>query len=584
MRRVLLNDFSGGIAGDGSYVSGRQVADAHGFILDDQNRLRAQPAIDRHGGIASTAPFNVNPTDIFGLAAFRVGERVYLLFNTGYQLKYLKLARTGAASVPDQPGNYTATGEFLLPSNDTYPITPRGQIQWNRNNKLVPAYLYQYAPGTTQGGTPNAFVVLEKEDGTGLEVVTFQNFFPTIQETTENGATVTKAESSAIPRTQTATMWRGVPIFGGIDWTLDTSIDWKVGLNQTTAKAFPNYLFFGHPLNNGFVDPRYPLQVSETGTAIVKMFEVDEGLLCFTTGNQGQSGVVLVRGTPADYNTSDPNGVVERLSGFNPTGAACYWEEQQSVLFVTDDRRVVQYRGGRFADISPYSADITVAQQFDTVPVSTVTAVGRYVVYADAATNTVWVLRSYGEDGAWTRLVMPEGKIEYHSFIEAGGNVYFTIRDADQRAKLYSIHFAPTVPSGIGTNTFVAPGSPAVQAGPGSRRGLVAGVEVELRVVTSPQGANDPVTEKWWHEVGARVRRGSPTPATLVAIEQFVQTPTQEADSYRVEINAPVSAYERTEVVPGIGPAPILQIGLVCKGDAVIESIHYDFDSGTGRR
>jgi hypothetical protein len=225
-----------------------------------------------------------------------------------------------------------------------------------------------------------------------------------------------------LPFCQVVTMWDDIPTFGNILWNKTSFLS----LNISTSKPFTNYLWLSDPVSPGKIDPRYPVRAADEGAKIVGLHPVEEGLLVLTTRSDSgnQSGVMLLRGSAADYMQSGDNvsasGSLEVVapiymfdSLYRDTRASCYWNAQQSVLFVSNEGRLYQYRNGRVADITPpglhentvdFAEQMTMSNQGLSLLGGSVVADGPYAIFSHEPSGRVWVMQAVGETAAWTEL------------------------------------------------------------------------------------------------------------------------------------------------------------------------------------
>lgn len=589
MARVSFTDFSGGIAADGVVLNDRQVADAYGLVLDDQKRLRSQPPIDQMATDGASE-----------LSKLVVGGNTWLVRRSNEETPGFSYVKLDAASGKATPVSGIVQFEWQ-PIAGAFSQHHRvvGQIRFNDAGRLRPALLIHLPPQDGPVGEPNGkgYYVLENADGSALQAVEIASSYPNL--TLRDNAYF--AESSAVPRCSVATMWRDIPVYANIEFPGVQSNDWYRDNNfsATTAKPYSNFIYFGNATNNGWVDPRYPHRVSDDGTTIIGMFEVDEGLLCFTTGSSNASGVILLRGTPSDFTVDAvDNATNERITGLAPMQALdgeqasvlarsmSYWDEQQSVLFVTSDNRLMQYRTGRLADLSPQTAAAPPMAGRIGGSATSVAAAGRYLVFADSRQQTLWIMRSYGSEGAWTRLALPAGEPLFGSMIEADGDIYWihvTFGEDDEAlSKVCVLRLTDaesTVESGLGPASM--PGVLAERRGPQSRRGEVIGAQPPLRLITRMIGDDQPNIEKWWDEVAVRVVRPSTNSATVVGVTTVFQDADQNVGSYVENINAGITRPAETVVLNAAGPATVAQFVLELKGDIVVEALTVTFEPGT---
>jgi hypothetical protein len=626
VKKVLLDDFSGGAAFDGVFVTDRQVADAKGFVLDDQRRLRSQPALAKIGSIPTITSFGILVTE---------GERCYLVVTCSdnsirYRPVPLASNNTGDLAAMTYVTLNAAVG---LPGTVGKVI---GQIRWKRENEYEPAVLIHH-PTTSTAANQYAHVVFEvgSPGNYGLAVDTVTNIYPGVAQrvatatvgnggsgytsaptvsftggggsgatataTVSGGAVVgitvtnggsgyssapavsfsggggtgatgavvmeTVGLSGRMPRASKAVMWRDFMVLADIEWSAAN----PTTITSANAKRYRNYLWVADPLDPSKFDSRFPVRVAEEGSRITDLVAVDEGLLVFSTNSGGASGLALLRGTPADFFGTDPEGVLEPIAGMDPDGNATFWPEQQSVLFTTVDNRLIQYRQGRINDLSPFTAGLPGVGN-PTEDGSTpgtpdndrrggyVMTCGRYVVLRDDLTDEVYALRSYGDDGAWTRL--NPGTVDLNGIV---GQASF-------REDLF---FATA--TGVFRWRFGIDPKPDLS----TERGTVLGTAVDLMMRTRTLGINSPFTTKFWDKVGVRLTK---RPGSLDAAQvRSIKTLGRDRDHQLIWNTTTLNQTLGTpavfqEVVPGHGDTTTCEVELVCRGDVTVDSVTVWFD------
>lgn len=408
MKRVVLSDFSAGIDFSQNTLHGNNHCEEALGFLPFRNGMRSQWPSKHISWLSSVA------------AIATLGDNIVHFTNTGH-IGIFKL--TFGESV------FTSLREET--PHQVFHVDVAGVVRWEVDvveNGVVTGSEYLsgiVACETVINSNTNVLVaertVLVVPDATGDKVI-YPNAYPALVD--GNPATL------RLPFCQVATMWDDIPVFGNILWSKSSFLT----LNSTTSKPFQNYLWLSDPVSPGKIDPRYPVRAADEGAKIVGLHPVEEGLLVLTTRSDSgnQSGVMLLRGSAADYMQSGDNvsasGSLEVVapifmfdSQYRDTRASCYWNAQQSVLFVANDGRLYQYRNGRVADITPpglhennvdFAEVLTMGNQGLSLRGGSVVADGPYAVFSHEPSGRVWVMQAVGDTAAWSELSLETYPLE----------------------------------------------------------------------------------------------------------------------------------------------------------------------------
>jgi hypothetical protein len=626
VKRVVLDDFSGGAAFDGVFVSERQVADAKGFVLDDQRRLRSQPALARIGSLPTVTSFGLLVTE---------GERSYLVVTcSDNSIRYrFRPGPNTSSSELASAGWVTLNASVGLPGNVGKILGP---IRWKRSSEYEPALLVHHSTSSTVS-EQYAHVLFEvgSPGNYGLAVDTVTNVYPAVTQrvatvTVGNGGTgytsaptvsitggggsgatatatvvggvvtgvtvtnggsgfssnptvgfsggggsgataatimETVGASGRMPRASRATMWRDFLVLADIEWSAAN----PTALSGSNVKKYGNYLWVADPLDPSKFDSRYPVRVAEEGSRITDLVPVDEGLLVLSTSAGGVSGVTLLRGSPSDFFGTTPDGTLEPITGLDPDGNATFWPEQQSVLFPTTDNRLIQYRQGRINDLSPFTAGVSgvgTPTEDGTLPGTPdndrrggyVMSAGRFVILREDRTDEVYALRSYGDDGAWTKL--NPGSVDLNGIV---GHASFK----------EDLFFATS--AGVFRWRFGLERQPDLS----TERGTVLGSPVDLTMRTRTLGVNTPFSTKFWDKVGVRLtkRPGSLDAAQLRSVRTLGRDRDDQLVWNTTTLNQTLGVSGvAQEVVPGHGDTPTCEVEVTCRGDVTIDSVTVWFE------
>lgn len=562
MKRVVMDDFSGGIA-DGAVVTDRQVEEAHGLVLSDRRRLRSQGLLwqDLYGCVRIEDPlFWINSDgDVCELSADYVNGQL-----------------TVTQTVKYSPIGVSSNGAKIFP-------TLVGKVRWKHEGEFVPAAIIRYADFLNE-----VTMVVVLRDSTGaLQVITGLATRPQIDASLN-------PVGGALPRARVACMWDDFLVLGDIEWSAGTvGATTQAQVNALTFKQYSNYIWIGNAQDPSMFQVQFPVAVAEDGAKIVGLFPTDEGLLVLTNHTYGQSGVVLLRGSADTYWASpETDGFTRELIAplnvttakqdplFNDVG--CMWPERQSVLFVADRGSLYQYRGGRVQNISPKSEPFEPQARLGTEAEGHVAVAGGLVYYSNG-TGT-YAMRTYGDDGAWTEIALPS-KPDY--ITPVGDGVVFVREVQSFIAHIRTFEF-------VGLNTTAAGGktlAPTVALDePISASYVIPSPLVDpgvLRLRTRSLGVETPHVEKWWHQVGLVVRSEATQPMRRGAVKSVTSRgylENGEVVEYKVTLEQPIASSSPVEiVVPGFGPAPSCEVEVEITGDVTIERVTVWYDPATER-
>ena len=606
MRKVVIDDFSGGIATGGSFSSLTQVAKADGFLIQDGKRVRSQweiIGIDAPNMSALNPPLTagaqlVAAVPAFGgfLLVFSTGEIVlWNKFGSGAltRVEFLSVDPVDAAQPKSSKYKEAITSfRFLGLGGGTFNESLYCRI--NRRMAVI-EFRGAYVVELTPGGLPSREPVQPLRCTFG--------FRPYVEMTTATQTVAAEPKNGTLIVSQVVTMWNQNLILANI------GDDYAPLWNGVNRAAFPqpNYFYVMDA-----VDPTKPASQFPVGgfakqtDTIVGMIQVDEGMLCFvrSTVEFGEGGVYLLRGTAEDYVGSSIAGQVEKISDICIGGVDfkddvflqnainqeigdaslipyTYWDALQSVVFVSIDGHLYQYRQGRVADITPpflLEADLNNATSEGTRRISLsgcVAAQGQSLLFFHEATKSCYALRAQGETGAWTKML--------------GLNLSGPTQFVNSSAGIMVIANSkmPSAADNVVSRMFVS--WPSAQYKGVSGRGKKMGLPLMLRLATAPVGFDSPHLEKWWHQVGVRVRcaPGNPDGGKVVAITTRGELADGQTAEHREVLPAQLASLPGSGlfeyVVPAYGYGPTCQVELECQGDVIVDSITVWWQPGTDR-
>lgn len=596
--KLDITDFSGGIleAVSPADFTERQSAVVKGFVLEDEVRLRTQGAIQRVSGL----------TDAIAVRTFRGASQSYLLvLRTGGVLEY--------AVAPSRTSLNSATSALSFTNLATVGAEARftGDARAKVSGEYKPAVIVH-----SLAGTGNGYLVYENDAGTALSLQTFSNFLPSLTKTVAlvtvtnggtgytttptvafSGGSGTGAAATArltsqtvvgvtvsaggtgytsnptvsfsggggsgataeatleqigitgrLPRHNVACMWGDTLMLADIQWSEANATS---GLTSGNVKRYSNYAWHAtDPTDLTKFDPRYPSRIAEEGAIVVGLQETSEGMLVITTTSTGQAGLILLRGTPASYDIEKLRPGLGMLPGIEATMRSqvhCWWNDVASTIFVDSLGKIYQVRGSQVERIDRFG----VAAPEVGATTDSVAAIGQWLFAS--RDGRFLVMRSFGNDGAWTELVKPAGTPS--SFSVDRDLLYFV---SDAKLYRYCIE------------------------GPSAERGMVAGSYVDLTFGTRTLGSPEEKLDKWWTQATVRIQ--SITAGTLKTVELLDRGVLASGPGSAVfTLNKSLTGRDLTSV-PGLGPSIECSARLTITGDVRIENISFEVEAGDDER
>jgi hypothetical protein len=545
MKKIVLDDFSGGISQSGAFSALTQLAKADGFVRNDAKRVRSQWPIN--AVVDTEAPNGAAPLLVFpfgyGHAFFYANGLVNANEDGGASGEYGTLAG-GFANVEHIYGGlfrYRKTGESV----------------WRMGKMFLP--LGQPGPDgiPLRNGGEIDFTLTEVPTNVGDEAIL--------------------PDAQIVPHAAVSGMWKEYLIYANTVWNEYSPKDLTIHFD------YQHLMWFMDPLDSSRPISRSPVAGARAGEAITAVQEVEEGLLVFTKpavsyyGLYDKSNLYLLRGTPADFVTETGSGSMEVIAKNMSVSARPHaWDYQQSVVFVAETGRLYQYKNMRIADITP---PFLVESEFISEPADpdtkncAVVTFGPNLFYWHGPTASLFVMHVSEQTGTWSKiaglsssrhaLLMPTTKgifVGIEQDVEASPNQYVQSYEIDLSTKTGTTH-----------------------------RGDVSGEPLTLVFATAPVGFDTPHAEKWWHQVGIRAKcaPGNPDGAKVKAVTTRGVLADGTVAEHRVELPAQVASLSASGLleylVPAYGYGPTCQVELECEGDIIIEAITIWWQSGTER-
>jgi hypothetical protein len=366
-----------------------------------------------------------------------------------------------------------------------------------------------------------------------------------------------RSDAGIVPYCNIGCTLRGQLVLGGIRWSPTTE---SFTTGNTKRNPYSHFLWIAETVSGGDntrFDPRFPYEAADAGAVITALQEVYDGLLVITTPtSSGRSGIVLHRGE-----VLSGEAVVEPLRpglGMAPKISAIHqrrhtwWNEVASTVFVDHLGKVQQVRGNEIIRIDRYG------------PVAPETSNGSELCESIGSWLFVYragrllLLRSFGQDGAWTELVLPPGNLRSMSAYR--DELYFTMVETGGVSKVFRYCIE----------------------GPNAERGLIENQPVDLTFGSRTLGNPQETLEKWWE--GMTIRAEGLANAELRTVKLLSGTPliVPEVAGASFVLNQQLSS--RAEVsVPGLGPSIECSALVTFRGDVRIENLSFDVVAGGER-
>lgn len=396
--------------------------------------------------------------------------------------------------------------------------------------------------------------IIVKKGGSGYTTA------PTVVITPTDGGTGASAFSiiekgavvDVLPRHNVAATWGGnILVLGDIEWSAANA---DGNLSAANVRRYSNMAWITdidalNP-NSLTFDPRYPARLAPEGSTIVGIQQVAEGLIIITTASNGEAGLTLLRGSPNSYELEvlRPGlGVLAGTENYTNGHVHAWWNEVASTLFVDNVGKLHQVRGEQTERVDRYGPE---APERGNVYDKVVVTGGQLFMYRS---GRMLVLRSFGDEGAWSELVLPEGTIT--SMFAFDDSVWFACG-----GKLYRYCIE----------------------GPPAERGLIDGQAVDLVYGSRVLGSPGDTEHRWWQ--GATIRCQGLANAVLKRVKLLAGSPLLSPAPAGATFEL-AQALGRRELVsvPGLGPSVECAVQLTFQGDVRLEDVCVDVTPGWDR-
>lgn len=552
MRPVRLSDFTGGLSEvlAAEDFARDAVAKAKGFVLDTTVSIRSQWALRSFDGsdfvairgFVSEGEYLVGIKDdgtVWWTEAPEVDDEVTDLTWVEFDSIDPEPAYKFIGEIPISGSKQTVTNEV---DGST---TENAATLYGRNGLLI-NYNREIGSGETY---VDPFVVYETSLGT-LDVSVYSKVYPNMV-AHPSIVNLKIPDTDVMPRANVGVLWGDRLVLADIQWFDQTGTDDT--LSDANAVRYQNAMWFSE---GGLVDTFDPLNVvvpCSSDAQIVGLAVIDVGLLVMTTDASGRDGLILLRGTSGSFRVevlrsrlAAPERTSDEHRNFanvwTETGAAVFIDKQGGV-WQTNGVSVSRLDGPTLSAYGPADEDDHCA------------SVGRWL-FVSRGTRML-VLRSFGEQGAWTELSVPGRPM---SMVEASDALWFLIGGVPYR-------FA------VGAS--------------GSVRGTLDGVRMSGLVLATPtvsieQEGDVSHRRALWHRAGvrARGRDGALLNSFKVNAGPALDTPP----SYTVTVNETVGSRYEKVVAAGIGFAIEASVEMSFSGDVEVESVSMWVSSGEPSR
>lgn len=542
MRPIRLSDFTGGLSEVLAAEDFAQdaVAKAKGFVLDTTVSIRSQWALRSFDGedfvairgFISEGEYLVGIKDegtVWWAEAPEVDDESTDLVWVQFTSVAAEPSYRFIGEVPIEASSQTTTNEV-----DGNSISNVATL-YGRNGLLI-SYNKNFAAGEAR---KNSFVVFETSSGT-LSASVFSKAYPRLVPD-PTIANLNVPDTNVMPRGNVGVVWGDRLVIADIEWFDQSGVD--TTLTESTASRYKNAMWFSEAGQVTTFDPLNVVVPCSSDAQIVGLAALDVGLLVMTTDASGRDGLVLLRGTSGSFRIevlrsrlSAPERTSDEHRNFadvwTETGSAVMIDRQGGI-WQTNGVEVARLDGSTLASYGPADEDDHCA------------SVGRWL-FVSRGTRML-VMRSFGEQGAWTELVVP-GKAA--SMTRASNGLWFLVAGVPYR-------FA------VGATSAV--------------RGTLNGSELSNLVLASPtlsieQKGDAAHQRALWHRVGVRARGRGDASLDTVRVNAG---PALDATvpSHVVSPAAPVSSRFELVVPAGIGFAVEASAELSFSGDVEVESM-----------
>lgn len=381
IEQISLADFSGGFVPrrTSTDFSERQWAKLHGFVLEDEARIRSQWALQQVG--ADSGFDELDTLDARVIARKPDGTFWYEGYVPSTETFDVTRARTWT-----QITGITADTELHIvcrvPLRDEDAAGFREGLLLNGRERAGSAYAVYF------------------DGGGNVQVKEWTKKWPDGTEgTTDN----------MMPPANKGAMWGDFLVLGDIRWfDDDTAV-----MSDTNNKPFPNGLWFSE---GGDVDQYDPLSVEflnfgtgPDGQDVAAMVNIDAGLLALSA-----SGVVLLRGD----GYSHARELIRAGVGPADQLAAAWWPEVGAAAMLDKVGQVWLTNGEEFTNLTKHlDVDRSVGADdwvYGWQEFLLVHREGRLLAF-----------RAFDVDGAWTELIPPAGVTSMSWPVHLGDQLYF---------------------------------------------------------------------------------------------------------------------------------------------------------------
>ena len=386
---------------------------------------------------------------------------------------------------------------------------------------------------------------------------------------------VTPPAKGYVPHANVGAFWSGQMILGDIEYYLNNDdISKGIALSSSNSARIRNGIWFSNPESPTTFDPLAVFTVGQPDSQITAMTVVPQGLLVFTKTISNDSGIFLLRGTSAGVVLEEElalNFSVELIRGgvgtrgFTSAGGAFNhvrpWPATGTVCFLDENSLVWQTNT---QSVSHISENIMFPQTSFANSTDNLVAWDKYLLFS--ASNSLYVLREFGDRSGWTEFVLPDttytaGIAGPVSLQEMGNCVYFIWNDGTNK-QVWRFNMQPT-------------------ASAQGEFGKINGTSVDLTMITRPvRGGDDPHEKSFWHRIGLRFRGTNTFAVKSITSGPFaILGGSPAAPGTNTITNSPPTSYgfpanyRGEKFYPAHGPSLEIQVQFVVQGSTEIENV-----------